>query len=157
LLQNFGVPIPYKLNPFHHNVGWDNLDEALIERGYDPKKHFLFSDKYQTASILSFYGPEQKRAYFFNMQGARKNQFSYWASLADEQLGKTGYFIFYERCAKPKECVENYRKELNNYFDSVTYLGDVPLFVQGNKAEKSAYIFRTEGYNGKEPVNFDLY
>ncbi len=58
ILNNY--PIPYKISPFRHNMGWDQLKKELDEAGYDPRKHFLFGDKYQMSSVLSFYsiGPE---------------------------------------------------------------------------------------------------
>jgi 4-amino-4-deoxy-L-arabinose transferase-like glycosyltransferase len=87
------APIPYRSNPFRHNVGWGQLQKELTLAGYDPKEHFLFGDKYQMSSILSFYSPSQKRAYFLNLQGIRKNQFSYWPSMAQEQIGHTGFLF----------------------------------------------------------------
>ena len=76
-----------------HNLGWNELEVALKDAGYDPNRHYLFSDKYQTSSILSFYSERKKRAYFLNLQGIRNNQFSYWPSLFEEQKMKT-VFLF---------------------------------------------------------------
>ena len=55
---------PYHLNPLKHNIGNHQLGQALVKQGYDPHKHFLVSDKYQTTSLLSFYGQGQQRALF---------------------------------------------------------------------------------------------
>src|SRR5262249_24538808 len=61
--------IPYKISPFRHNVGWERLASTLRQEGYRPGEDFLFADKHQTVSVLSFYGPQQRQAFFFNLQG----------------------------------------------------------------------------------------
>jgi len=154
-------PIAYRLNPFHHNIGWNNLSEALIQSGYDSSQHFLFGDKYQMSSILSFYGPHQKRAYFLNLQGVRKNQFSYWPSMAQDQLGKTGYFVLAENSPhlekEQQATIDRYQKILKEYFSDVVFLGVKPLFLSYGKEVKGAYMFKCLKYNGKEPKESNLY
>lgn len=153
------VNLPYKASPFRHNVGWERLSGILMDAGYDPNKDFLFSDKYQTTSILSFYGPEQKRAYFLNLGGARKNQFSYWPSLADEQRGKDGIFVLVENIPQMSDpsLPEKYVKMLAPYFSHVEYSGMKPLFEANGEVTKSAFLFKGEGYNGKFPRESNLY
>ncbi|NGX43029.1 MAG: hypothetical protein K940chlam7_01320 [Chlamydiae bacterium] len=155
------LPIPYRVNPFRHNLGWAKLEEALEERGYDPEEHFLFSDKYQMTSILSFYSPGQKRGYFLNLQGSRKNQFSYWPTMVDEQLGKTGFFVVTENSPHWEkmmpEKMEEYREQLGEYFEEVQFLGEYPLFYNGDKVVKGALIFKCINYNGKFPFDPDLF
>ena len=147
--------IPYKISPFRHNVGWKRLDDDLKEVGYDPQKDFLFGDKYQTASLLSFYAPEQKRAYFFNLRGARKNQYSYWPGMPEEQKGKTGFFVIAENDPHLsfvlKYEADFYQKTLEKYFEKVEYLGVWPLFYANAKMVKGALIYKCFNYNGKEP------
>lgn len=154
-------PIPYKMNPFKHNLGWDQLTDTLVKSGYDSKDDFLFGDKYQSSSILSFYGPEQKRAYFLNLNGIRNNQFSYWPSMADEQIGKNGFFVMIENSPRLEGGlsfdVEIYRQKLQKYFKEVEFLGVSPLFESYGVMTKGALIFKGIGYNGVEPVRPDLY
>ena len=149
------APIPYAVNPFKHNIGWRALEKQLEESGYDPRVDFLFGDKYQMSSLMSFYSPGQKRAYFLNLLGTRQNQFSYWPTMRDEQMGKTGFFVVAENAPHlEKELpsqIEFYRKELGNYFAEVQFLGIRPLFSQGNRVVKGAAIFKCFNYNGKEP------
>lgn len=158
-LNNKGIP--YRLNPFRHNIGWDNLVEVLSSVGYDPEKDFLFGDKYQMTSILSFYGPQQKRAYFFNLQGARKNQFSYWATPAEEQLGKRGFLVIVENAPRLDsallELPEAYLRQLEPYFSHVRYLGAKPLFTANEKLAKGALIFECINYLGDLPKDPELY
>ena len=77
LQKTLPLSTSFKINPFKHNLGWHQLKQELAAIGFNPETEFLFSDKYQTTSILSFYNPAQKKAYFFNLEGARKNQFSF--------------------------------------------------------------------------------
>ena len=151
----------FKINPFKHNLGWDILRQDLSDVGFDANSEFLFADKYQMSSILSFYNFDKKRAYFFNLQGIRKNQFSFWPSLKDEQLGKTGYFVVTEN--EPHldkldpEHIEQYRLQLSNYFQNVEYLGTKPLFIIHDTPVKEAALFKCIEYNGKIPIESDLY
>lgn len=146
--------IPYRINPFRHMVGWDKLENAILQVGYNPEKDFLFSSKYQISSILSSYGPEQKRAYFLNLFSTRKNQFSFWPSMSEEQIGNDGYYIVAENephLAKQLDQIEGYIETLSPYFDKVTFEGVAPLFQSYGTLSKGAMIFKCIGYNGKEP------
>lgn len=146
------LPGAYKVNPFKHNVGWRELSPALEQAGYNPSENFLFSDKYQTTSLLSFYGPQQKRAYFLNLQGARLNQFSFWPGLAEEQPNRTGYFVVvenYPRIASVNP--DQIEQQLRSYFAQVEFAGMYPLYRCGSKTCKAAFLFRCQNFLGKEP------
>ena len=151
--------IPYKINPFRHNVGWKELAPALKEAGYDEEQDFLFGDKYQTASILSFYGSEQKRAYFFNIQGSRNNQFSFWQGMDQKEKGKRGFFAVIEN--EPQlnnpELLEQHMKALSPYFEKVRFIGIKPLFKAYGRVVKGVMLFEGEGYTGDVPAETDLY
>jgi hypothetical protein len=151
----FAIPQPFK-----HNLGWTTLGKTLTEIGYDPEKQFLFGDKYQISSLLSFYGPGQKRAYFLNLQKIRKNQFSYWPGMEVEQLGKDGFFVVAEKAQSAEEAEKiekQYSEELAPYFKEVHFLGVYPLVSFRGKVLKNAYIFKCIGYNGKLPPDSDIY
>jgi 4-amino-4-deoxy-L-arabinose transferase-like glycosyltransferase len=152
---------PYRLNPFKHNLGWTTLQQALAKQGYQPDEHFLFSDKYQTTSILSFYGEQQKRAYFLNLNGVRKNQFSYWPSLYEEQPGKTGYFVWTENMPYLQHHLQTklnfYQTELQSYFEKVEFLDFVPLLYENSKVVKAALIFRCHHCKNPQLMQVELY
>lgn len=154
-------PIPYKYNLFQHNVGWDELNRVLKDAGYDPKHHFLFGDKYQMSSILSFYSEGQKRAYFFNLNHIRRNQFSYWPQMSQEQKGKTGFFVWVENVSKLEkngwQQIDAYQSLLAPYFAHVRLVEVRPLFYSYDKTAKVAAIFICEGYRGVEPSEVDVY
>lgn len=153
--------IPFRINPLKHNLGWTELRQALTESGYKPDDTFLFSDKYQMTSLLSFYGEGQKRAYFLNLQGTRKNQFSYWPGMAQQQVGKTGFFVWVENTPHWQrnkiERTAEYQRLLESYFDRVELVWDKPILMQGASEAKGALIFKCTGYNGKEPTALNLY
>ena len=151
------LPIPYRWSPFRQNVGWHHISPALVVAGYDPKKDFLFGDKYQTVSLLSFYGPEQKRAYFFNLHGERKNQFSYWSQMTEE--GKRGFFVVLENRGRDalQWYKEHYEEQLAPYFQRIEYRGAVPLFTCCKRPVKHALIFCCEGFTGELPMSIEKY
>jgi len=152
-------PISYKANPFRQNVGWDRLAPALMASGYRPAEAFLFGDKYQTTSLLSFYGPEQQRAYFFNLNQQRKNQFSYGPRMEDCETGRTGYCVVIEN-ARPESLgwyQNHYPKKLSPYFEHVVYAGSYPLFSAYGHPVKHAIIFRCENYCGTCPLDPEKY
>jgi hypothetical protein len=148
--------IPWKINPFKHNLGWDRLKESLTE--FDPTSEFLFADKYQNTSILSFYNPSQSQAYFFNILGSRKNQFSYWPG---PEAGKKGYFVVVENGKdldeKMKGLEEEYIQRLAPYFETILPPRRVSLFQAYGVSVKEALIFPCENYLGKLPPNPEKY
>lgn len=163
-MQTYSVPtqfkIPYKWSPFRHNVGWDSLGEVLNKAGYSSGKDFLFADKYQMVSILSFYGPEQKRAYFLNLQGTRKNQFSFWPGMDVLERGKNGFFVVTENSvseADSQKIEGKYKDLLMPYFKRVVFLNSFPLFEAYGIPVKMAFVFRCEDYNGQQPVDPDKF
>lgn len=155
------LQIPYRINPFRHSLGWKNLQRELDKAGYDPKKHFLFSDKYQMTSILSFYGKAQKRAYFLNLHNNRKNQFSYWPGMDTQQLGQTGYFVLTENSSKLEdvltERIAHYQRQLTPYFESVEFLGIKPLFWANGHPVKGMLFFKCLNYNGLKTKSSSSY
>lgn len=152
--ENNWLPLSYKLNPFRQAVGWQKLQPALVESGYEPSSDFLFSDRYQITSLLSFYGPDQKRAYFFNLGGARRNQFTYWPGMENE-VGKTGFFVLAENTSQ--ESLSWYEKayleRLSPYFQEVSFVKSVPLFFSQGKSVKYALIFECKNFYGSFPMS----
>jgi 4-amino-4-deoxy-L-arabinose transferase-like glycosyltransferase len=151
----------FKINPFKHNLGWNILKKDLALVGYNPETEFLFADRYQMSSLLSFYSPQQKRAYFLNLQGARKNQFSFWPGLKEEQVGKTGYFVVVENAPHldklNENALEDYHSLLAHYFKHVEFLGIKPLFTIHGVSVKEAAIFKCMDYNGELPTEPELF
>lgn len=159
-IQSHGgfLSIPYKINPFRHNVGGDQLTQALKAVGYDENKDVLLSDKYQTTSLLSFYGPGQKRAFFLNIQGSRKNQFSFWPGLKQDSRQKVFFAVIENIPQLEQQGLPNrYLEELTPYFQTVKFVGMQPLFNAYGKTVKGVFLFEGEGYNGRMPPESDLY
>ena len=150
------VQIPWKINPFRHNLGWENLNAAL--KDFDPTHEFLFADKYQNTSILSFYNPHQTQAYFFNLLESRKNQFSYWKG---PEVGKKGYFVAVENGKdldeKMKALELEYVERLKPYFETIHAPRRVSLFQVYGISVKEALIIPCENYLGELPLNPEKY
>ncbi len=141
--------LPYKMSPYKHNLGWDRISAVLDQAGYDPDGQFLFADSYQTTALLSFYSPQQKQAYFFNLKGIRNNQYSLWPSMAEREKNREGLFVLiHDGKIEPEEIV----KSLSRYFGGVLVKGDYPLFEK-----KHVLIIQALKYNGKEPKPTDIY
>lgn len=154
------TPIPFTVNPFRECLGWDRLPQALQEVGYDPARYFLFGDRYQMTSSLSFYAPGQKRAYFLNLKGFRKNQFSFWPGMAQEQKGKDGIFaatLYAPFEGKLDKDIATYQNRLQEYFQTIKFLGVKPLFDSYGKTTKALILFECTNYNGKEPPELAIY
>lgn len=151
------VPIPYKMNPLRQNLGWEKLYSSLHQAGFEEDKDFLFADKYQMTSLLSFY--VSKKSYFFNLNQRRKNQFSYWEQMSPLQIGRTGYFAVAENV--PQSSLEWYEKHymeaLEPYFEKVEYCGAYPIFVVSGIPVKHLFLFKGISYNGKLPDNPEKY
>lgn len=152
-------PISYKANPFRQSMGWQNIETALAQAGYNPAENFLFADRYQAASLLSFYGPTQKRAYFFNVNQERKNQFSYYPRMEQLEQGHTGYFVLFENI--PEHWADWYEKhypqKLAPYFETVEYAGAYPLYMTYGTSVKQALIFKCSNYFGTAPEDPKCY
>ncbi|SCA63833.1 Uncharacterized protein SCG7086_BF_00100 [Chlamydiales bacterium SCGC AG-110-P3] len=153
--------LPYKANPWRHTLGWAELETALLEAGWNSDADFVFAHTYQATSLLSFYNAAQKRAYFLNLGTARKNQFSYWPSMADEQVGETGYFAWMENIDRLEVdkllIIDRYVELLSDYFERVTFVGEHSLYSVGQRPAKAVYLYRCEGYNGVEPAEVAKY
>ncbi|HXF28625.1 MAG TPA: hypothetical protein VN457_02140, partial [Chlamydiales bacterium] len=135
---------------------------GLKQAGYNPKEHFLASDRYQMASLLSFYTEGQKRAYFFNIHRLRKNQFSYWPGMDKAAVGKTGYFVIevhgIEAMQKAQKQYEKMKGVLAEYFSRLSLHPIViPLYEVNHNPTKVILIIRCEDYNGKLPPETNKY
>jgi len=146
------TPIPWKINPFRHNLGWDKLSVAL--NAFDTEQQFLFGDKYQTTSLLSFYNSKQSQAYFFNLLGVRKNQFSYWPP---PEPGKDGIFAVIENTENLEGLIELYKAKLEPYFSKVHPPKKVDLFNAYGVSVKGALLFRCDHFLGNLPMDPEKY
>jgi len=107
------------------------------------------SHRYQMTSLLSFYSPGQKRAYFLNLNGRRLNQFSFWSGM---EKGQSGFFVSSEEMPfETKAAQKRYQEMLTSYFNGVTYVGWTPLLEIYGEAGKVLLIFSFDDYNGKIP------
>ncbi|MBI3901159.1 MAG: hypothetical protein HY324_03290, partial [Chlamydiia bacterium] len=150
----FSIPylsVPYSLNPFRQVLGYECLASALQHAGYREGVNFLFADKYQTTSLLSFYA--QQRVYHFNLGESRRNQFAYWPQMEEQEVGNTGYFVVIENTQESsiKWYREHYLQRLAPYFERVEYSGAFPLYSVRGIPVKYALLFKSSNYLGGSP------
>jgi hypothetical protein len=119
---------------------WRTIAMRLFNEGYNPSRHFLFSDRYQTASLLSFYGPVQQQAYVLPLKPRRTNQFDYWPPMDEQLAGRTGFFVGDYRSVEEREQVAT---ELKKYFQTVEHQSDDAAIPR----EKQLFILKCSGYN----------
>ncbi|MEI6531410.1 MAG: glycosyltransferase family 39 protein [Chlamydiota bacterium] len=145
--------IPYRYNIFKDAMGWDQL-QVLLKK--EPAHDFFFSNTYQMASILSYYGPS--RGYMLNIDGRRQSHFTYMPSMAEEQKNKNGLFVRLEE--KPfdrSSVISRVEAQLGPYFESVRFKGEYPIFSTKNKPVKWVLLFDCQDYNGLEPEKSVIY
>ncbi|MCX6994861.1 MAG: glycosyltransferase family 39 protein [Chlamydiae bacterium] len=145
--------IPYRYNLFKDAMGWDHL-RALLKK--ESEHDFFFSNTYQMASILSYYGPS--RAYMLNIDGRRQSHFTYMPSMTEEQKNKNGLYVRLEE--KPfdhESVVLRVYRQLAPYFQSVSFKGEYPIFSTKNKPVKWVLLFDCQAYNGLEPEKSIIY
>jgi hypothetical protein len=153
LIALFIFPIPYRMNPFRTGLGANCYAQVLADSGYNPERDFLFSDRYQEVSLLSFYGPEKKRAYFFNINSLRHNQYDLWPQMAEKCAGKNGYFL---ETSSPQDALNHakrFQEKLSPYFEEVSIMP--PQYIY--KDQKMAIVLFCKHYNGKNPPKINKY
>lgn len=155
VIPQFQNVLPWKLNPLQQNLGWTAMNDWLAE---NQKEAFIFSDKYQWTSELSFYNPHKEQAYFLNLLGTRKNHFSYQTAPKE---GGDGLFIFVEKAPRLSDKFAAidpfYRTELQKYCEFVAEPEEVPLVIVNGETVKAAFCYRCKKYNGKRPDEPEKY
>jgi hypothetical protein len=155
------VQIPYKLNPFQQTLGWDRIGTIIDELSFDPEKEFLFADSYQTSSILSFYSGHLDRTYYMNLRGNRMNQFDFYPSAKQQDMGKDAYFVLSLNKHRSDDEIKQYQERIKNtlsvYFKEVKSLSYYPIFYAYGRAEKGLLFFKCYEYNGIEPATPSRY
>jgi undecaprenyl-diphosphatase len=143
------LPLPVKLDRTAHELlGWSDLAETVtdIQNGMpDPRSTFIFGLRYQIASELAFYMPDNPRTVSIN-RWTRPNVYDYWWQ--DEDLlnkDAVGVMRYGDR-----------RDKLLEIFNRVdppepfhVYLAKTGRKVQEPGAlVKSLYVYRCYGFQG---------
>jgi len=142
------------INPLRQGIGSKQISPILLEAGYNPKHDFLFSDRYQTTSLLWFYGPKQRKTYFLNIHGLRNNQFLYWPGMPEECKGKTGYFIALIPSREAQTIKYRIKKTihlLSPYFEQLSPTTVHPILSLHERPVRYMIIIKAQGYNGLSP------
>jgi hypothetical protein len=142
------------ISPFKQGLGVEQMKQGLSLAGYNHEKDFLFSSRYQTTSLLWFYGLGQKKTYFFNTDAVRHNQFMYWPGMSEECIAKNGYFVSLVRSREKQhlsEIIQEAKRKLQPYFLDVGEHTVYPLKGVDQTVVYYMVIVRALVYNGLEP------
>ncbi len=158
LLQGIFLGNFLKRSPLQHGMGMEKISDALIQSGYTPQ-HFLFSDRYQTVSLVWFYGPEQKKTYFFNISNLRHNQFCFWPGMEKECVRKSGFYVALVPSAEKSSLsvrAHHMQKKLKEYFAHVGRPKIYPL-RSSNTISNYLLIIPARKYSGMTPEQKETY
>ena len=154
------IYIPYKVNAFQQSLGGKELEKTFIlldREGAD----FFFSDNYQDVSLASFYSARRDPIYFFNISGARKNQYDFWYGMGADLKGKDGIFFFIENGrdldGDTDQSMKNHIIRLKGYFKEVDYIRRESLFISNLKEVKQVTFLYCSDYNGEVPPEVEIF
>jgi len=166
LLQALILSGPYmsgalaSINPLRQGIGSKQISPILLETGYSPREDFLFSDRYQSTSLLWFYGPNQQKTHFFNIHRLRNNQFTYWPGMPEECVGKTGYFVALVPAREVQSIKYRIKKAihlLSPYFERLSPATVHPILSLHKRPVRYMIIIKAQGYNGLAPKKTKKY
>ena len=100
LLHDF-LPLHFKNNPLDRAKGWKDLAGEAERVRRQVGADFVIADEYQTASLLSFYLPDQPRAFTPDWPQIM-TQYSLWPSYREKfPAGSTGLYVAEQPNALP--------------------------------------------------------
>jgi 4-amino-4-deoxy-L-arabinose transferase-like glycosyltransferase len=130
----------YPLIPMEDDItndmyGWEKAGAAVSQMLDEDSNYFLFSNRYQTTSQLSFYLPNKEYVYSLN---TRTEMFDFWED-EDKLIGKNGIFVtqtFYE--VNPEKLYD---------FDKIELVKTIPIY-RGGKLAREYFIYKCYNYKG---------
>lgn len=132
----------YPLIPMDDDItndmyGWDKTGIAVTKLLKEDKNYFLFSNRYQTASQLSFYLPNKE--YVYSINGSTE-MFDFWEP-EDKLIGKNGIFVtqtFYK--VNPDKLYD---------FDKIELIDTISVY-RGGKLAREYFIYKCYNYKGQK-------
>ena len=141
---------PPKIDLFHKMAGWDDLGETVSEivKYKGNEKMFIFSDRYQIASELSFYLEGNPQTYCIN-NGRRMNQFDLWPGI--NQFAGKGYDAIYVSTVP----IPDYLKKC---FQEVEFVAEQKCLYRQTEVDTPFLIYHLTGFKKyetpKNPLTF---
>ena len=134
-IQGLYPMIPMTDDITNDMYGWDKTGVAVDKILKEDKNFFLFSNRYQTTSQLSFYLPNKE--YVYSLNGSTE-MFDFWEP-EDKLIGKNGIFVtqtFYE--VNPADLY---------LFDKIELVEKIPVY-RGGKLAREYFIYKCYNYKG---------
>jgi hypothetical protein len=144
LLHDF-LPIHFKNNPLDRAKGWADLAGEAEKVRKRIGADFVVADEYQTASLLSFYLPDQPRAFTPDWP-QMMTQYSIWPSYREKfSSGSTGLYVAEQPNPLPP---------IARDFESVRVVGTYRRSTWGVPTGPTFHFYECRGLKSGQPTTW---
>jgi hypothetical protein len=144
LLHDF-LPLHFKNNPLDRAKGWADLAGEAEKVRKRIGADFVVADEYQTASLLSFYLPDQPRAFTPDWPQIM-TQYSIWPSYREKfPIGSTGLYVAEQPNPLPP---------IARDFESVRVVGTYRRSTWGQPTGPTFHFYECRGLKSGQPTTW---
>jgi len=144
LLHDF-LPLHFKNNPLDRAKGWADLAGEAEQVRKRIGADFVVADEYQTASLLSFYLPDQPRAFTPDWPQIM-TQYSIWPSYREKfPSGSTGLYVAEQPNPLPP---------ISRDFETVRVVGTYRRSTWGEPTGPTFHFYECRGLKSGQPTTW---
>ncbi|NCX47538.1 MAG: hypothetical protein EBW82_02795 [Verrucomicrobia bacterium] len=144
LLHDF-LPLHFKNNPLDRAKGWADLAGEAEKVRKRIGADFVVADEYQTASLLSFYLPDQPRAFTPDWP-QMMTQYSIWPSYREKfPSGSTGLYVAEQPNPLPP---------IARDFETVRVVGTYRRSTWGEPTGPTFHFYECRGLKSGQPTTW---
>jgi len=144
LLHDF-LPLHFKNNPLDRAKGWADLAGEAEKVRKRIGADFIVADEYQTASLLSFYLPDQPRAFTPDWP-QMMTQYSIWPSYREKfPSGSTGLYVAEQPNPLPP---------ISRDFETVRVVGTYRRSTWGEPTGPTFHFYECRGLKSGQPTTW---
>lgn len=144
LLHDF-LPLHFKNNPLDRAKGWKDLAGEAEKVRRQIGADFVIADEYQTASLLSFYLPDQPRAFTPDWPQIM-TQYSLWPSYREKYpTGSTGLYV-----AEQPEALPPIQRD----FEQVRVVSTYRRSTWGEPTGPTFHFYECRGLKSGQPTTW---
>lgn len=144
LLHDF-LPLHFKNNPLDRAKGWADLAGEAEQVRKRIGADFVVADEYQTASLLSFYLPDQPRAFTPDWP-QMMTQYSIWPSYREKfPAGSTGLYVAEQPNPLPP---------ISRDFETVRVVGTYRRSTWGKPTGPTFHFYECRGLKSGQPTTW---